>query len=212
MALSGVQKTVLVSVAAIALVLGLTVNKVLRPAPLNEAELTEAGVYLFDTPRPIPDVRLTSSTGESWGKADLQDQWNLLFFGYTFCPDICPTTMAELRQLTLDLPEPDRERLQVTMISVDPNRDTPAQLNSYLNFFDAGFDGATGEPDELARLAQALSVAYIEPDTSTDNYLVDHSGQVVMVDPAGRYVGFIRPPLRPAQLSGILPAIMARTD
>ena len=212
MALSGIQKTVLITVAAVALVLGLTVNKALRPAPLNEAELTEAGVYLFEAPRPIPDLQLTSSTGNPWGKADLEGQWNLLFFGYTFCPDICPTTMAELRQLTLGLPDADRQRLQVTMISVDPHRDTPEQLSRYLGFFDAGFKGATGEPDELARLAQAMSVAYIEPDTSEDNYLVDHSGQVVMVDPAGRYVGFIRPPLRPALLSALLPRIMQGAD
>ena len=212
MALNGVQKTVLITLAAAALVMGLTVNKVLRPAPLNEAELSEAGVYLFQAPRPVPDLQLISSRGEPWGKSDLQGQWNLLFFGYTFCPDICPTTMAELRQLTLSLPEEDRQRLQVTMISVDPNRDTPEQLNSYLGFFDAEFNGATGDADELARLAQALSIAYIEPDTREDNYLVDHSGQVVMLDPSGRYVGFIRPPLRPAVLSALMPRIMQRAD
>lgn len=212
MALSGVQKTVLVTVAVIALVLGLTVNKALRPAPLNEAELQAAGVYLFDAPRPIPDIRLTSATGQDWGRTDLQGQWNLLFFGYTFCPDICPTTMAELRQLTRSLPEQDRQQLQVTMISVDPDRDTPQQLHSYLSFFDAGFSGATGNPGELARLAQALSVAYIEPDTSEDNYLVDHSSQIIITDPQGRYVGFIRPPLRPAELGRMLPKIMAKGD
>lgn len=212
MALSGVQKTVLVAVAVVALVIGATVNKVLRPAPLDQAQLTEAGVYLFDSPRVIPDIQLTSAKAQSWGKSDLEGHWNLLFFGYTFCPDICPTTMAELRQLTLNLPEEERQQLQVTMISVDPHRDTPEQMNSYLEFFKAGFNGATGEPAELAKLAQGLSVAYIEPDTSEDNYLVDHSGQVVMVDPQGRYVGFIRPPLRPAQLGELLPRIMAQAD
>src|SRR5690554_5327056 len=212
MALSGVQKTVIATVAVIALVVGATVNKVLRPAPLSEAQLTEAGVYLFDAPRPVPDVRLTSDRGEGWGRTDLEGQWNLLFFGYTFCPDICPTTMAELRQLSLNLPEEERQHLQVTMISVDPHRDTPEQMNSYLEFFDAGFAGATGDPAELARLAQGLSVAYIEPDTSEDNYLVDHSGQVIMIDPQGRYVGFIRPPLRPAQLGELLPRIMAQAN
>ena len=212
MALSGIQKTVLVSVAVVALVIGATVHKVLRPAPLNEAQLAEAGLFRFDSPRPIPPIQLTSASNQPWGRDDLQGQWNLLFFGYTFCPDICPTTMAELRQLTLSLPEEDRQRLQVTMISVDPNRDTPEQLNSYLGFFDAGFNGGTGAADELARLAQALSVAYIEPDTREDNYLVDHSGQVVMIDPQGRYVGFIRPPLRPAVLSALMPRIMQRAD
>lgn len=212
MALSGVQKTVLVSVAVVALVIGATVNKVLRPAPLDETQLAEAGVFLFDAPRSIPDIQLTSARGEDWGKADLEGQWNLLFFGYTFCPDICPTTMAELRQLTLEMPEKEREQLQITMISVDPERDTPEQMHSYLSFFDAGFAGASGDPSELARLAQAFSVAYIEPDTSEDNYLVDHSGQVVMVDPQGRYVGFLRPPLRPAQLSELMPRVMAHSN
>lgn len=210
MALTGVQKTVLVTVAAVALVIGVTVNKIMRPAPLNQAQLAQAGVFLFDAPRQIPDIQLTSAKGQDWGKTDLQGQWNLLFFGYTFCPDICPTTMAELRQLTHALPEEDREQLQVTMVSVDPNRDTPEQMSSYLQFFDAGFAGATGDPAQLAKLAQALSIAYIEPDTSEANYLVDHSGQIVIVDPQGRYVGFIRPPLRPAELSQLLPRIMAR--
>ncbi|WP_371919797.1 SCO family protein [Pseudomonas sp. MYb185] len=210
MALSGVQKTVLVTVAVVALVIGATVNKIMRPAPLDQAQLAQSGVFLFDAPRQIPDIQLTAATGQAWGKADLQGQWNLLFFGYTFCPDICPTTMAELRQLTHALPAEDREQLQVTMISVDPNRDTPEQMSSYLQFFNAGFTGATGDPVELAKFAQALSVAYIEPDTSEDNYLVDHSGQVVIVDPQGRYVGFIRPPLRPTELGQLLPRIMAR--
>ena len=212
MALSGVQKTVLITVAVVALVIGATVNKVLRPAPLDQAQLTEAGIYLFDSPRVMPDVQLTSAKARNWSRDDLQGQWNLLFFGYTFCPDICPTTMAELRQLSLNLPEEERQHLQVTMISVDPHRDTPEQMNSYLEFFDAGFAGATGDPAELARLAQGLSVAYIEPDTSEDNYLVDHSGQVIMIDPQGRYVGFIRPPLRPAQLGELLPRIMAQAN
>lgn len=209
MALSGVQKTVLVTLAAVALVIGATVNKVLRPAPLDKAQLSQAGIFLFDAPRPIPEIQMTSAKGENWGKADLQGQWNLLFFGYTFCPDICPTTMAELRQVSSGLPEDSRDQLQVTMVSVDPQRDTPEQMNSYLSFFNAGFNGATGQPSELAKLAQALSIAYIEPDTSEDNYLVDHSGQVVIVDPQGRYAGFIRPPLKPTELSQWLPRIMA---
>ena len=208
MALSGVQKTVLITVAVIALVIGAVVNKVLRPAPLDRDLLSENGVYLFDEPRRLPAVSLQSASGGDWSTTDLQGQWDLLFFGYTFCPDICPTTMAELRQVTAGLPPEQADNLRVTMISVDPQRDTPQQMRQYLEFFKAGFHGATGEPEQLAKLAQALSVAYIEPDTSTADYLVDHSGQVVMVDPAGHYVGFLRPPLNPQQLSQWLPRIM----
>lgn len=209
MALSGVQKTVLVTLAAIALVIGAVVNKVSRPAALDREQLSQVGIFLFDSPRGIPEVDMLSADGGSWGKEDLLGQWNLLFFGYTFCPDICPTTLAELKQVAAALPEASAEQLRVTMVSVDPNRDTPEQMQQYLGFFNAGFHGATGEPQELAKLARALSIAYIEPDTSTENYLVDHSGQVVIVNPEGQYVGFLRPPLRPQELSQWLPRIMA---
>jgi len=209
MALTGVQKTVLVCVASIALVVGAVVNKVTRPAPLDRNALQQAGVYLFDSPRALPEVSLRSAADQPWGLDDLNGQWDLLFFGYTFCPDICPTTLAELRQLMQKLPEETQGQLQVTLVSVDPNRDTPEQLASYLNFFNAGFAGATGDSEQLATLAKALSIAYIEPDTSNENYLVDHSGQVVIVDSDGRYVGFIRPPLNIDQLAQWLPRIMA---
>ncbi|MFO7706320.1 MAG: SCO family protein [Halopseudomonas sp.] len=209
MALSGVQKTVLITLAVIALVIGAIVNKVTRPPALDRQQLSEAGLFLFDSPRGIPEVDMLSAAGGSWGKDDLIGQWDLLFFGYTFCPDICPTTMAELKQLVGTLPAASAEQLRVTMVSVDPNRDTPEQMQQYLGFFNAGFHGATGDPQELARLARALSIAYIEPDTSSENYLVDHSGQVVIVNPEGQYVGFLRPPLRPQELGQWLPRIMA---
>lgn len=208
MALSGVQKTVLVTLAVIALVIGAIVNKVTRPVALDREQLSQSGIFLFDSPRSLPEVEMLSAAGGSWGKQDLVGQWDLLFFGYTFCPDICPTTMAELKQLVDSLPEASAEQLEVTMVSVDPNRDTPEQMQQYLGFFKAGFHGATGNPEELAKLARALSIAYIEPDTSSENYLVDHSGQVVIVNPEGQYVGFLRPPLKPQELSQWLPRIM----
>jgi protein SCO1/2 len=206
--MSGVQKTVLVTVAAIALVLGAVVAKVNRQAPLDREVLSNSGIFLFDNPRNLPDVELQAATGDTWANQDLAGQWDLLFFGYTFCPDICPTTMSDLRSVVESLPPGAREQLRVTMVSVDPERDTPQQLTEYLAYFKSGFKGVTGEPSELAKLAQALSVAYIPPDTSEENYLVDHSGQVVMVHPQGQYVGFIRPPFKIAELSLWLPRIM----
>ncbi len=210
MAVTGVQKTVIVILAVIALILGVLVAKVLRPAPLDREMLSQSGIFLFDSPRSVPEFDMVSAAGEPWTRDTLTGQWDLLFFGYTFCPDICPTTMAELRQLMNNLPPETAERLQVTMVSVDPHRDTPEQLSNYLGYFKAGFNGATGDPAELASLARALSIAYIEPDTSEPNYLVDHSGQVVIIDPEGNYVGFLRAPLRPEELSRWLPRIMER--
>jgi len=208
MAMSGVQKTVLITVAVIALVLGAVVAKVNRQVPLDRDVLSNAGIFLFDNPRSLPQVILQSSTEATWTQQDLIGQWDLLFFGYTFCPDICPTTMADLRAVVQALPKEAQDTLQVTMVSVDPERDTPKQLAEYLGYFDADFKGVTGEPAELAKLAQALSIAYIPPDTSEENYLVDHSGQVVMINAEGQYVGFIRPPFKAAELSLWLPRIM----
>ncbi|WP_092288456.1 SCO family protein [Halopseudomonas sabulinigri] len=206
--MSGVQKTVLICAASVALVLGAIIHKVTRPVPIDRNALQNAGIFLFDSPRSIPSVKLQAASGQPWTTDALKGQWDMLFFGYTFCPDICPTTLAELRQLSEQLPAETRNQLQVTLVSVDPNRDTPEQLTTYLDYFNADYAGATGESAELAKLAKALSIAYIEPDTSNENYLVDHSGQVVLVNPAGEYVGFIRPPLKNDQLVNWLPRIM----
>ncbi|MFO6384146.1 cytochrome c oxidase copper chaperone SenC, partial [Pseudomonas aeruginosa] len=78
--------------------------------------------------------------------ASLKGRWHLLFFGYTFCPDVCPTTLAQLRELQGKLPQEVRDDLQVVFVSVDPNRDTPQQIKQYLGYFNAGFQGLTGTP------------------------------------------------------------------
>ena len=210
MAVNSVQKTVVILVAVIALVVGVLVYKTTREPALDRDMLSRSGIFLFDTPRSLPDVELTSAAGEAWTQENLAGQWDLLFFGYTYCPDICPTTMAELREIENSLPEDQADQLQITMISVDPNRDTPARMHEYLAFFSEDFNGASGDPEQLASLARALSIAYIEPDTSEENYLVDHSGQVVIINPEGQYVGFLRAPLRPQELSQWLPRIMAQ--
>lgn len=209
MGLTGVQKTVVIILAVIALIVGALVYKTTREPALDRDVLSRSGIFLFDAPRSLPDVELTSAAGEPWTRDDLAGQWDLLFFGYTYCPDICPTTMAELREIENSLPQDQADQLQITMISVDPNRDTPERMREYLEYFSEDFNGASGDPEQLASLARALSIAYIEPDTSEENYLVDHSGQVVMVNPEGQYVGFLRAPLRPQELSQWLPRIMA---
>ncbi|MBH2036379.1 MAG: SCO family protein, partial [Pseudomonadales bacterium] len=133
---------------------------------------------------------------------------SLLFFGYTFCPDICPTTLAQLRELNTLLPEAARNSLQVILVSVDPNRDTPAQLKTYLGYYDAGFQGLTGEQARIQKLANGVSIPFIPADTSKENYTVDHSGNLVIVGPDGRQRGFIRAPLNNQKLKAQLPALL----
>ncbi|UAW98490.1 SCO family protein [Halopseudomonas nanhaiensis] len=208
--MSGVQRTVWIILAIIAMILGLLLFKMTRTPDLDAEQLSQAGIFVFDAPRPVPEVRLQAAGNGDWTEQQLRGQWDLVFFGYTFCPDICPTTLADLRQLVADLPEQARDNLRVTLVSVDPERDTPARLREYLDYFNPEFRGATGEPAELEKLASALSIAYIEPDTSEQDYLVDHSGQVVLIDPEGRYAGFLRAPLQRQSVTRYLPQLMQR--
>ncbi|MCG4452952.1 SCO family protein [Pseudomonas sp. MMS21-TM103] len=203
------QITVFVLVAIVALVLGLTVNKVLSNKGLADpTALLDAGIVLLPQSRTLPELSFVDQDGQTFDVDQLENKWSLLFFGYTFCPDICPATLAQLRQLQGQLPEQTRANLRVILVSVDPNRDTPEQLKKYLDYFDAGFIGLTAEEAILQKFANALSIPYIPADTSKENYTVDHSGNLVIIGPDGTQRGFIRAPLNNAKLAAQLPGLI----
>ena len=205
-----IQKTVFILVALVALVIGLTVYKVLNTErQLDTAELLDAGIVMLPQGRDMPDVTLTNQDGEAVSMEQLEGRWNLLFFGYTFCPDICPATLAELRQLRGKLPEEVNQRLQPILVSVDPERDTPEQLKKYLDYFGAGFIGLTGPLDDIQTLANAAGVPFIPGDTSKKDYTVDHGANLALIGPDGRLRGFIRAPMRTEKLAEQLPAVLA---
>lgn len=202
--------TVLALVALVALVMGLTVYKALnRPSQLDPAVLLDAGIVQLPQSRELPAVTLTDQDGQPRAANDLDGRWTLLFFGYTFCPDVCPTTLAELRQLQGLLSQEDRQRLRVVMVTVDPARDTPEQLRQYLGFFDAGFAGLTGELDAIQTLSGRVGIPFIPGDASLPNYTVDHSANLALLAPDGRQHGFIRAPLKVQKLAEALPPLLA---
>ncbi len=204
-----IHKTVLILVAVIALVLGLTVSKVLdAPQPDARAALLDAGIVLLPQSRALPALNLLDEQGAAQALDRLTGRWTLLFFGYTFCPDICPTTLAELRQLRARLPAELLERYRVVMVSVDPQRDTPEQLRQYLGFYNAGYSGLTGELADIQKLATAVSIPFIPGDTSKERYTVDHSGNLAIIGPDGRQRGFIRAPLNVDKLAAQLPVLL----
>ncbi|MFX1712361.1 SCO family protein [Stutzerimonas stutzeri] len=208
-----IQKTVFILVALIALVIGLTVSKVLNSErQLDPAQLLDAGIVLLPQSRSVPELSLTNQDGEPVAVDELEGKWTLLFFGYTFCPDICPATLAELRQLKGLLPEDVRDEIQPILVSVDPNRDTPQQLKQYLGYFKAGFQGLTGPLEDIQTLANGVGIPFIPGDSSRENYTVDHSGNLVVIGPDGRQHGFIRAPLRVQKLAEQLPALVSRTQ
>lgn len=208
--MSRTQKTVIVLAAFVALVLGLTVNKVLNSKGdgTDKVALLDAGIVLLPQSRSLPELALTNQDGQAVRVDQLKDKWSLLFFGYTFCPDICPATLAQLRQLQGMLPATAKDKLRVVLVTVDPQRDTPEQLKKYLSFFDAGFQGLTGAQDDIQKLASAVSIPYIPADTSQENYTVDHSGNLVLIGPDGSQRGFIRAPLNNDKLAAQLPGLL----
>ena len=116
---------------------------------------------------------------------DFKDQLVLLYFGYTFCPDVCPTTLSELRK-TMDLMGKKSDDVQVIMISVDPERDTPEMLADYVAHFHPAFLGVTGTPEEIAETATLYGIFYeAHEGTEATGYLVDHTATVMVIDKDG---------------------------
>lgn len=205
------QITVFVLVAIVALVLGLTVNKVLTSKGQGDPTvLLDAGIVLLPQSRNLPELSLINQDGQTVAVDQLKDQWSLLFFGYTFCPDICPATLAQLRQLQGQLPPETLAKLRIVLVTVDPHRDTPEQLKKYLEYFDAGFIGLTGEEAIIQKLANGVSIPFIPADTSKENYTVDHSGNLVLIGPDGKQRGFIRAPINNTKLAAQLPGLLDR--
>jgi protein SCO1/2 len=149
-----------------------------------EQEPEFKGTMLEDPP-PAPGFTLTTSGGREVSLSDFEGQVVLIYFGYTFCPDVCPLTMSDLRRVQ---EEAGNEALQVLYVTVDPARDTPEIAHAYASGFHPDFIGLSGTPEEIAAAAAGWGIFYKagEPDAS-GNYPVDHTARVFAVDKAGRY-------------------------
>lgn len=144
-----------------------------------------------EVPRPgLPaggDFVLATASGKV-ALTDFRGRLLVLSFGYTACPDICPTTLAGIADAFAQLEPDELKRSASLFVSVDPQRDTPQHLQQYVQFFNPAFIGATGEPAVLADIARRYGVFYNRPDTggSDDNYAIDHSADIYLIDGNGR--------------------------
>ncbi|HEY0180448.1 MAG TPA: SCO family protein [Dokdonella sp.] len=203
-----VSATAVILVAALAAALGLWLGARLSApaAPALKAAL------LYPAPRALPDFRLTASDGRPLTLADWKGRWTVAFFGYTNCPDVCPTTLAAFKNAWSRLDPAVAARLRFDFVSVDPERDTPEQLARYVGYFDPDFVAATGSDDELKRLTGALGLVYSREKSADGTVSVDHSAAAVIVDPAGRQVGLLRPPFDAATIAADLTALVGTHD
>ena len=171
------------------------VHRVGEPRIMSLAETRANGLFLFDTPRDPGEFSLIDHHGSPFTREDLIDQWTLIFFGFTHCPDICPTTMAELAELKAQLVGTEASDARVVMLSVDPARDTPERLAQYVPYFHADFIGVTGDFADILSFAQRLNAPFRKVSEPDGAYQMEHSANVMLMNPRGDYHGFFRAPL-----------------
>jgi protein SCO1/2 len=163
-----------------------------------------SGTWL-PVPRALPDFTLVDGSGRPYTRAELAGAPALVFFGFTHCPDVCPTTLLKLAQVHRQLPA-----LRVVFVSVDPERDTPPVIAQYAHAFDPAFVGVTGQPRSIEALAGAFGVAVARVPLPGGDYTMDHSAVVFLLDPAARMVALFTPPFEVGALSADLRALLPR--
>jgi protein SCO1/2 len=135
---------------------------------------------------------LIDDNGKPFTEADLKGKWHLVFFGYTHCPDVCPTALNDL-SLALDKLGAKKSKVGIVFVSVDPDRDTPAVLKSYVESFDGPIVGLTGTPAAVAQIAQDYKVYYAKHPRADGGYDMDHSSLIYVMDPEGRFTATFTP-------------------
>ncbi|BDM62867.1 electron transporter SenC [Shewanella sp. NFH-SH190041] len=146
--------------------------------------------YLFPAPKPLSQIQLTDQHGQPFGTEQLKGKWSLFFIGFTSCPDICPTTMGKLTAAYEGLNQ--YAPLQVIFLSVDPERDSKEKLKNYMAFFNPEFIAVTAPHSQLYPLTRELGMIYTMVGEGQD-YTVDHSASMVLVNPQGEKVAVIKP-------------------
>jgi protein SCO1/2 len=167
-----------------------------------DAPALESGTFL-PAPKVLADFTLVDTQGAPATAAILRGHPTLVFFGFTHCPDVCPTTLAILADVQKQVltRNKDLAGLKVALISVDPERDTPAQLGSYIASFGGDLIGLTGTAPEIVNVSRSFGVASSKVDLGGGNYTMDHSATIFALDSAGRVVAVFTPPFRAAALT-----------
>ncbi|MCB1661323.1 MAG: SCO family protein [Pseudomonadales bacterium] len=208
--MSSIKQTVIVLLCVIALIVGMMVARVVRSPEISTEQLQQLGAIVKQQSTKLADFSLIDHQGRTFDNRRLQGKWSLVFFGYTYCPDVCPTTMALLSQLEQELQGSIAEdNTQYILASVDPERDTPEKLAEYVTHFNTDFIGVTGEVASMFEFARNLNSMFAKaPIDDSGSYLVDHSMSIAIINPAGEHHGFLRGPHNVANMNQALRAIM----
>ena len=154
----------------------------------------------YQAPRDLKPFELIDHNDQLFDNAMLQGKWSWVFFGYTSCPDICPTTLQELN-FNYEQLKSIAVNTQVLLVSVDPNRDTTEKLSQYIGYFNSEFKALTADHSQLFPFARNLGLMYaINNGEQSENYLVDHSASIVLINPNGKIAAIFKPTHEMGQL------------
>ena len=168
---------------------------------------------VWPQPRPLSEFQLNDHTGAVFGLDELRGKWTLMFFGYTSCPDICPTTMLILRGVVGALAEAGAGLPRVVLVSVDPERDDAETLGQYVTYFGEDFLGVRGNEGQLRSLVLQIGAMYMHgPADENGYYEVAHNASVFLVDPEARMYAAFSPPHKSADIAHKLVAIRQRYE
>jgi protein SCO1/2 len=200
-------------VIAIVAIVAATAGVLLARSAFDDARLPQAAMTagtLLEPPRPLPTLTLVDQAEQPFTLERLRNRWTLLFFGFTNCPDVCPATMGVMKQIEASLQDlPAARRPQIVLVSVDPERDTPQQLASYVKFFSPSFTGVTGTQDAIGAFTRAMGVP-VAISKRDGNYSVDHSAAMFLIDPGANLRALFSTPHEPAKIGADYRRIVAR--
>lgn len=191
-------------VAAFALIAGVLLSQFLsqKNTPLKPPGIQGA---IFPVAKTIDNFTLTNQMGNQVNLDLFRHNWSLVFVGYTHCPDICPTTMAVMSEVTGYMKEENIEPPQIIFLSIDPERDTAELLKDYVTYFNPDFTGLTGQKTEIDRLTRQLNAVYqkapgLSGKITDDDYLMDHSSALMLMNPDAKLQSVLTAPHTPGTI------------
>lgn len=188
------NKKVLLFVAPVFFLAGLTFGVYYFSANDVAPEKSLQSAFAFPVKKGLSDFSFKDQNGEPFTKKNLKKHWSLLFFGFTHCPDICPTTLSTLSSAYAELPEAIKTDLQVILVSVDPERDSVEKMAEYIRFFNKDFIALSTHHKDLIKLTQSLGVSFIKrPLKGGADYTVDHTSRLFLIDKSGRRAAMFSP-------------------
>jgi protein SCO1/2 len=194
----------IILIGVVAATAGAMLGRMLTNAPVPLA----SGTWLPE-PRTLAAFSVADVSGRRFDNASLRGKTHLLFFGFTYCPDVCPTTLATLSELYRSRVQDGLPDFGVLFVTIDPQRDTAANLRQYLDAFSPDFQGLRGDAAATEPLLKSLGAIAVRQDLPDGNYTMDHTAAIYLIDAEGRYRAVFTPPFTTARLRADLQHIAA---